>query len=503
MKGKRIVLSADRTLMSHYRDNMLFGFIATFPAEKIPPFIYKSIFCPSVEFNKATGEAMVAPLGLRRVEGGLLKEYGRDEVFIAHPDHIEKAIGEGTEIVGLNVMDPRGIGPVPSALTQGKMTPINRISFRNLCYRLKNLREMKGYRFKVVVGGSGAWQFSFSSKEREDYGIDHVVIGEVDDKIGDICKDIVEGRAREVIFTRTNTIMDIPYIPGPTTNGCIEAMRGCGRGCDFCDPNLRMKRDFPVERLKEEASINLRYGITSIWLQSEEILLYGLDNSEMRPNRDAIVHLFSELKSLPNVNYVAAIHLTFSSAMADPECIAKIREINNFNASRWTGVQIGLETASPALIRRHMPYKVKPFTPEEWPWLVREGIKLLNENYFFVANTLIIGLPGEQDDDVKETIELVKELDGMATVVAPMFYTDYHDPSRSLQGERMSRAQWELYFRCWHLNAKTVARWMAYGTLHFSPVARMVANAFGKLGTWYVLRLIRDGAKKYAGVYLN
>ncbi|MEM3121768.1 MAG: radical SAM protein, partial [Candidatus Nitrosocaldus sp.] len=352
MSGKRIVLSADRTLMSHYRDNMLFGFIATFPEEKIPSFIYKSIFCPSVEFNKATGEAVVAPLGLRRVEGGLLKAFRRDEVFVAHPDHIEKAIGNDTEIVGLNVMDPRGIGPVPSALTQGKMTPINRISFRNLCYRLKSLRERKGYRFKVVVGGAGAWQFSFSSKEREAYGIDHVVIGEVDDKIVDICKDIVEGRAREVIFTRTNTIMDIPYIQGPTTNGCIEAMRGCGRGCDFCDPNLRMKRDFPVERLKEEASINLRYGITSIWLQSEEILLYGLDNNEMRPNRDAIVHLFSELKSLPNVNYVAAIHLTFSSAMADPECIAKIREINNFNASRWTGVQIGLETASPALIRR-------------------------------------------------------------------------------------------------------------------------------------------------------
>ncbi|MEM0367756.1 MAG: radical SAM protein, partial [Candidatus Nitrosocaldus sp.] len=283
----------------------------------------------------------------------------------------------------------------------------------------------------------------------------------------------------------------------------IEAMRGCGRGCDFCDPNLRMKRDFPVERLKEEASINLRYGITSIWLQSEEILLYGLDNNEMRPNRDAIVHLFSELKSLPNVNYVAAIHLTYSSAMADPECIAKIREINNFNASRWNGVQIGLETASPVLIKRHMPYKVKPFTPEEWPWLVREGIKLLNENYFFVANTLIIGLPGEQDDDVKETIELIKELEGMATVVAPMFYTDYHDLSRSLQRERMSRAQWELYFRCWYLNAKTVAKWMSYGTLHFSPMARMIANAFGKLGTWYVLRLIRDGAKKYAGVYLN
>ncbi len=501
MKGKKYILSADRTLMSHYRDNMLYGFVATFPAEKIPPFIYKNVFCPSVEFDSSTGEAFVAPLGLRRVEGGLLKEFDRNDVFIAHPDHIEKAIGEDTEIIGLNVMDPRGIGPVPSALTQGKMSPINRLTFKNLCMRLKRLKER--YKFKVVVGGAGAWQFSFSKKEREEYGIDHIVVGEADDKIADVYNDILADKAPEIIFSRTNTIKDIPYIAGPTTNGCIEAMRGCGRGCDFCDPNLRMKRDFPIERLKEEAMINLRYGITSVWLQSDEILLYGLDNTEMIPNKDAIITLFSELKSLPNVNYVGAIHLTFSSALAEPECIRKMSEINNFGPSRWNGVQTGLETASPELIKRHMPYKVKPFSPEEWPWLIKEGIKLLNENYYFVANTLIIGLPGETDDDLKETIELVRELDGMATIVAPMFYTDYRDPTKTLQADRMTRYQWELYFRCWYLNAKTVSRWIWYGTSHFNPIVRLVAATFVKLGTWYALRLIRDGAKVLAGVYLD
>ncbi|GIU70985.1 MAG: radical SAM protein [Candidatus Nitrosocaldaceae archaeon] len=501
MKGKKYVLSADRTLMSHYRDNMLFGFIATFPAEKIPPFIYKTVFCPTIEFDKDTGEAFVAPLGLRRVESGLLKEFDKQDVFIAHPDYIEKAIGEDTKIVGLNVMDPRGIGPVPSALTQGKMTPINRISFRNLCNRVKELK--KKYNFKVVVGGPGAWQFSFSKSEREEYGIDHVVIGEADDKIVNIYNDIIHDKADEVIFSRTYTLEEIPYIKGPTTNGCIEAMRGCGRGCDFCDPNLRKKRDFPIDRLKEEAMINLRYGITSVWLQSEEILLYGSDNKELIPNKDAVTELFKELKSLPNVNYVGAIHLTFSSAMAEPECVKAMSTINNFGPDRWNGVQVGLETASPSLIAKHMPYKVKPFSPEEWPWVVRNGIKLLNDNYYFVANTLIIGLPGETDDDVRDTIELLKSLDGMATVVAPMFYTDYHDPTRSLYGENMTKMQWELYFRCWYLTAKTVSNWFWYGTAHFSPIMRMIAATFGKFGSWYVLKLIRDGAKKHAGIYLD
>lgn len=47
MHGKTFVLSADRSLMSHYRDNMLFWFIACMPAEKVNKHIYEQVFCPS------------------------------------------------------------------------------------------------------------------------------------------------------------------------------------------------------------------------------------------------------------------------------------------------------------------------------------------------------------------------------------------------------------------------------------------------------------------------
>lgn len=47
MHGKTFVLSADRSLMSPYRDNMLFGFIACMPAEKVNKHIYGQVFCPS------------------------------------------------------------------------------------------------------------------------------------------------------------------------------------------------------------------------------------------------------------------------------------------------------------------------------------------------------------------------------------------------------------------------------------------------------------------------
>lgn len=130
----------------------------------------------------------------------------------------------------------------------------------------------------------------------------------------------------------------------------------------------------------------------------------------MRPNKDAVIELFKEMTSMPNVWFVGTIHLTFSSAMAEPICVEKLSEFNKYSQNFWGGIQTGLETASAKLIKRHMPWKVKPYSPEEWPRLVHDGIKLLNDNYIFALNTMIIGLPGEDDDDVRESIDLVKSL---------------------------------------------------------------------------------------------
>ncbi len=500
MVGRQFVLSADRSLMSHYRGNMLFGFLASFPAEKVNPYIFKKVFCPSVNFDKKTGESFFAPVGIRRIESGLINNFNKKNVFLSHPEHIEKSVGDNTKIIGIEVMDPFGNGPVPSTSHNTQMNPINSLTFKKLCHNVKKLKQKNN--FKVVVGGAGAWQLTFDKNLREDYGIDHVVIGEADDKISDIYNDILSDKSQELIFTHTDEIKDIPNIQGPTCNGLIEAMRGCGRGCDFCDPNTRKKRDFPIERLKKEAMINLKHGINSIWLQSEEILLYGLDNAQMRPNKDAIIDLFKELKSIKNVDYVGTMHLTFSSAMAEPQCITQMSEINHFGPSRWTGIQTGLETASSRIIEKHMSWKVKPYSPDEWPWVVREGIKLLNENYYFPVNSLVIGLPGEQDDDVKETLALIKDLKDMATIFFFFFYTEYQNPKNSITAKNMTKLQWELLYCCWQLNAKAVTKWIWEGTSRFNPLMRMVASIFAKFGIWYWLKLIRDVAKREAGMAL-
>jgi radical SAM superfamily enzyme YgiQ (UPF0313 family) len=483
---------------------MIYGFLAIMPSEKLSKTLYYHIFCPVVGYDQRTGAADLAPLGLRRIESNLIDGFGAENVILAHCDHLDKTVGPDTKVVGINVMDPLGQGPLTTSIN-GKIdgkeyTPYTRIMFEILMKKIMKFRQKYGYSFKTVLGGSGSWQLH-RKEDRERYGIDHIVLGEADGHCIDMFNNIMDsdGGAPDVISVMPNKIGEVPYIRGPTCSSAIEAMRGCGRGCDFCDPNLRRKRDFPIDRVKQEAMINLKFGHTCVWLMSDEIMLYGCDNKDLVPNRDAIVDLYSSMKSLPNVDWVGAVHVTFSAAVADPECIKKMSQINNFGPARWNAVQPGIETGSVSLFKKHMPLKSKPYSPEEWPDIVLEGIKVLNENYYFSLCTSILGLPGETDDDVKDSIDLIRKIEGTSSVIAPTLWTDYGRPENSLTFDKFSKLQWKFYYLCFKIDLKAISQWIWYATAHFPPGVREVAGIFGKLGGAYYLRYIRDMAKKTLG----
>ncbi len=178
MKGKRVVLTADRSLMTNYRGNFLYGFIACGPYEVLPEWVFDKVFCPSVETNKETGEAKVAQVGLRRVESALLQGYKRDEIIIGQPEYIEKCIGSETKVVGINVMDPLGMAPVTTTMSPEKLSYVA-MKFKRLCAKVIQLK--KQYNFHVVVGGNGAWELAKSDRMRI-HGIDTVVVGEAQEE---------------------------------------------------------------------------------------------------------------------------------------------------------------------------------------------------------------------------------------------------------------------------------------------------------------------------------
>ncbi|MHC1568810.1 MAG: B12-binding domain-containing radical SAM protein [Candidatus Syntropharchaeia archaeon] len=402
----RIVLTSDQSLTSTFRDIPLLDFLPCAPVEKLPKSLYRLL---DTQIPEKDGKLLFAPYAIRKVEAALAQGgFRRDEIVVAHPRRVEQFIDEDTTIVGINTMDPYGLGPVTLMLTEGgKYTSYSEYMFTSLVKRLGDFRKRKGYRFKIVVGSQSGWQFEIKRELTDELKIDHIVWGECEHIIADIFRDIESGNADRFIKIKDFPSMDeIPTIIGPTYKGMVEVMRGCGRGCRFCSPNLRKARFYPMEKIIEEVSVNLMAGQNSAWLHSEDIFNYMVEDKRgFHPNEDAVIGLFESV--LRRVCFANPTHGTVAGALAAPRILKRVAELNKANAERWIGIQVGLETASPELIKRIANNKMKPFSADEWSWIVLNGTYAFNKFFWFPAYTTMVGIPGETEEDEMETARLI------------------------------------------------------------------------------------------------
>ncbi|KUO42757.1 MAG: hypothetical protein APU95_01720 [Hadesarchaea archaeon YNP_N21] len=454
MQGYKIVLTADRTLMSEYGGHIFLGFSACVPRGLVPDGLYFSIFCPSVEAN-SDGSAKYAPCGTRRIEAALL-DYGfrREDVIVAHPDHLDKVIGPCTKVLGVTENDPLGIGPATSTFTQ---------IFGGQAYMALKFRELldhpsvKRFRPKIIVGGPGAWQLE-NEGVRRNLGVDCVVIGEGEKVVGPLFEKAVKGEDLPgVVHGDLVRVDEIPEIKGPTITGVVEIARGCGRGCRFCAPTLLRYRCFPLEHILKEIDINLRAGKQPC-LHAEDVLRYKAKGFEV--NEEATVGLFREVKSHPGVNKVGISHFSLASVLSAPKVVEEISRILDEDGKAQIGGITGIETGSPRLIENHMPGKCKPFKPEDWPQIVLNSFEILSENNWVPCATLILGLPGEEEKDVDFTIDLVNKLGEFKSLIVPLFFVSVGGlkDSDSFTFEKMTHKHSELFLECWEHNFRWAPR---------------------------------------------
>ena len=521
MKGKRlghpkIVLTADRTLMSPYRGVSLATFFGCAPAldpnRKKSDFWYKILgrqVTPKILFDficnpisHTNGVANFAPYGLRKVEAGLLRDgFKREEVVVAHPDHIEKFIGPETQVIGTYEMDPLGMGPVTMTFTYGrKQTSYDEFYCRDLHMKINAAKKKNGSNAKVIAGASGTWQYNYDPEKIQEYGLYAILEGElggiapeIDGHAGRFFNYLIDGQfdnmdpfrkrgdfkvnikefkrgdktlhGRFVNFWDRPDMDDIPNIVEPSMHGMIEVMRGCGRGCKFCDVTLRSLRYYPPEKVKKEIEVNIKKGgAKSAWVHSDDIFVYGMDprtTKQMEPNREAIEELFKAIMST-GIERANPTHGTLAGAVADEKLIPSLSKIIKTGPNNYAGIQCGFETGSIRLIEKYADRKLAPYQPEEWHWLVKESVKTLNENYWVPAFTLIMGLDNDETpEDSWETIRLISELereqpDSMFTVTPLTFVpigllekSEFFDI-----GNEMNAAQLGVMYKTWQHNFK-------------------------------------------------
>ncbi len=412
----RIILTADRTLMSDYRHNEFVGFGACAPPNVIPDLIYKWIFFPSIKAKN--GVPVAAPYGLRKIEAQLLQD--GFNVSTVMPSHLGKRLPEA-QVLGVHAMDPFGLGPASTTLAFAmKKEPFLAQHFR-LLMKDPAITKAKRNGLKVLVGGPGSWQFRHRPEALDEFGIDCVVSGEAEKVIGEVIQKLADGDDIPKFFDAdihdTPNVDEIPDIVDASINGLIEIGRGCCRGCQFCAVTLRPLRWYPVEKIEREIDANKKHGVNIVCFHAEDVMLYGSKNTTPDDRRLLDIHELASKKC----DGITWSHCSLAAVAAKPKLFEKVSEEIR-QKQPWWGVEIGIETGSPRLVKKVMPAKAHPFKSDDWPDVVRTGMGLMHDNNLIPAATLIVGTPEETEDDLLQTLELMDDLKDMRSLIVPLFF---------------------------------------------------------------------------------
>ena len=476
-----IILTADCTLMSNYHENEFLGFGTCAPPNFIPEWLFRFLFFPPLKEDK--GLTSAAPYGLRKIEAQLLKV--GFNVITVNPDHIEEHIDEA-KALGIYVMDPFGLGPASSTLaTILKNEPYLARYFQILVGK-SAIRQARKRGMKIIVGGPGAWQFHYRKEFVKEYSIDCIVNGEAEAVIGSIFRAAIHGaklpKFYEVSIKETPSLDKIPDIVNPSINGLIEIGRGCCRGCEFCSVTQKPLRWYPFDKIHREMEVNIKSGkVNGCCLHAEDVMLYGSRNTIPVEKKLVRVHELAMNKINGGFSWS---HCSLAAVASRPKIFSRIAEMI-IQKQGWWGAEIGIETGSPELAKKIMPSKAHPFKAEEWNQVVRVGMGLMNDNNLVPAATLIVGIPGEREEDIIKTMELLDDLRSFRSLIVPLFFVPLG---------RMRRKDWFRRAEMSELHKQLLLQCTEHD---FHWVDNLLKIAFK--GKWYE-RVLREFYKAFVGI---
>ncbi len=457
--GRKIVLTASRAEMAGWDADPFMAFTGGFPARFAPSILLESAFKP--DKPNTDYSAPYAPLGLRKIEAALLEDgFDEEDIIAVHPNQLDKVVGSDTKVVGVSSMDPLGMAYV--SLTYTSFADLGGVPATGLeFWRMMNHPVFRKHKVTKILGGAGSWQLK-STKLRKRYGFDCIVMGEAEKVVPKIFEKAVRGNTiPHTVQAKRPADDEIPCIRNGAIYGAVEISRGCGRGCQFCSPTMKTRRNFSIEKILKEVRVNLRTGTNMILINSDDIFLYGSERGFI-PNRRAVTKLFRTIAAEPGVEVIQSAHISLAPAIVDPKMVGELGEIlgdkcrYKYKGKPVITAETGVETGSPHLMKEHMRGKALPYDVKDWPEVVCEAYGILNDHNWMPLCTLVTGLPKEREEDVLLTLDLIHRMRQFRTFFVPLFFVSLEDcalrKEKTLDLGRLSDLQWEVFIECWDHN---------------------------------------------------
>ncbi|MFP3936834.1 MAG: B12-binding domain-containing radical SAM protein [Phycisphaerae bacterium] len=452
-----VVLVADRTLSAGYK--VLFeGILATMQTTAVPGFIMRRLLSPPAPTD-ADGRALLAPLGLRRVESALLEggELTGDDVAVTTPERLHELLGPWTRVLAISSSDFLGGGmsnTTTSSFWSGEL--YTRRWTRRMLQGVRDAKRRWG--FSILAGGAGAWQLVQNPDEASRLGIDVVFQGYFESAGPRVVRELLQGRNIHFhVRERRTCASKVTPIHGASCMGVVELSRGCGNGCGYCTMGSTRMEHLPPELIAQDVRTNCRAGQTTAVSSSEDFFRYGSSDGEVNP--DALCRLLEQLRREP-VRFMQIDHANVSSVLqfSDRQLWRVRKLLSSSPPTDYLWVNLGAESANGELVSANGPGKLGDVQPGEWSQAVLETAEKLSRTGFFPVFSLVLGLPGETPGDVRDTLRLVRRLSAGAAVIFPVFHEPVREGETSFTLEEMTLEHLELYRTCYELNFRWVPR---------------------------------------------
>ena len=180
----------------------------------------------------------------------------------------------------------------------------------------------------------------------------------------------------------------------PSHYAYLKISEGCDRRCAYCAIPIITGRHVsrPIEEIEAEVRYLVGQGVKEFQVIAQELTYYGVDLYK----KQCLPELIDRLAAIPGVEWIR-LHYAYPTAF--PEELLDVM-VRHDNVCRY--LDIALQHISDPVLRRMQRHVTKQQT--------YDLIRMMRERVpgIHLRTTMMVGFPGETDEDFKELIEFVK-----------------------------------------------------------------------------------------------
>lgn len=180
----------------------------------------------------------------------------------------------------------------------------------------------------------------------------------------------------------------------PSHYAYLKISEGCDRRCAYCAIPIITGRHVsrPIEEIEAEVRYLVGQGVKEFQVIAQELTYYGVDLYK----KQCLPELIDRLATIPGVEWIR-LHYAYPAAF--PEELLDVMARHD-NVCRY--LDIALQHISDPVLRRMQRHVTKQQT--------YDLIRMMRERVLGIhlRTTMMVGFPGETDEDFKELIEFVK-----------------------------------------------------------------------------------------------